>query len=216
MNRIHAPIALTGIHTDIGKTVCAAVLVRALQCDYWKPIQAGSLEHTDSDRVRELSDRITQIHPEAYRLKLAESPHSAARAEQIRIALTDLHPPVTERPLLIESAGGVCSPINDQHVVADLLAHYHWPTVLVTQHYLGSISHTVSAIDALKARGIRILGLIVNGDAHAESEQFITQYSHLPILAHITRMDELSAHNVAQQALRIAPQLAVLKEYWTL
>ena len=215
MSHAYPPIALTGIHTDIGKTVCAAVLARALQCDYWKPIQAGSLDHTDSDTVRRLSDT-TRIHPEAYRLQLAASPHTAARAEQVTIALTDLNAPATQQPLLIETAGGVCSPINDQHVVADLLAHYHWPTVLVTQHYLGSISHTVSAIDALKARGIRILGLIVNGDAHAESEQFITQYSHLPILAHITRMDELSAHNVAQQALRIAPQLAVLKEYWTL
>ena len=215
MSHAYPPIALTGIHTDIGKTVCAAVLARALQCDYWKPIQAGSLDHTDSGSVRELSGT-THIHPETYRLQLAASPHTAARAEQVTIALTDLNAPATQQPLLIETAGGVCSPINDQHVVADLLAHYHWPTVLVTQHYLGSISHTVSAIDALKARGIRILGLIVNGDAHAESEQFITQYSHLPILAHITRMDELSAHNVAQQALRIAPQLAVLKEYWTL
>ena len=215
MSHAYTPITLTGIHTDIGKTVCAAVLARALQCDYWKPIQAGSLDHTDSDTVRHLSDT-THIHPETYRLQWAASPHTAARAEQVTIALTDLNAPETQQPLLIETAGGVCSPINDQHVVADLLAHYHWPTVLVTQHYLGSISHTVSAIDALKARGTRILGLIVNGDAHAESEQFITQYSHLPILAHITRMDELSAHNVAQQALRIAPQLAVLKEYWTL
>lgn len=215
MSHAHTPIALTGIHTDIGKTVCAAVLARTLQCDYWKPIQAGSLDHTDSDTVRQLSDT-THIHPETYRLQLAASPHTAARAEQVTIALTDLNAPATQQPLLIETAGGVCSPINDQHVVADLLAHYHWPTVLVTQHYLGSISHTVSAIDALTARGIRILGLIVNGDAHAESEQFITQYSHLPILAHIARMDELSAHNVAQQALRIAPQLAVLKAYWTL
>ena len=215
MSHAYPPIALTGIHTDIGKTVCAAVLARALQCDYWKPIQAGSLDHTDSDTVRLVSDT-THTHPEAYRLQWAASPHTAARAEQVTIALTDLNAPATQQPLLIETAGGVCSPINDQHVVADLLAHYHWPTVLVTQHYLGSISHTVSAIDALKARGTRILGLIVNGDAHAESEQFITQYSHLPILAHITRMDELSAHNVAQQALRIAPQLAVLKEYWTL
>ena len=215
MSHAYTPIALTGIHTDIGKTVCAAVLARALQCDYWKPIQAGSLDHTDSDTVRQLSDT-THIHPETYRLQLAASPHTAARAEQVTIALTDLNAPAMQQPLLIETAGGVCSPINDQHVVADLLAHYHWPTVLVTQHYLGSISHTISAIDALKARGIRILGLIVNGDAHAESEQFITQYSQLPILAHIAHMDELSAQNIAQQAERIAPQLGVLKQYWTL
>ena len=215
MSHAYTPIALTGIHTDIGKTVCAAVLARALQCDYWKPIQAGSLDHTDSDTVRRLSDT-THIHPETYRLQLAASPHTAARAEQVTIALTDLNAPAMQQPLLIETAGGVCSPINDQDVVADLLAHYHWPTVLVTQHYLGSISHTISAIDALKARGIRILGLIVNGDAHAESEQFITQYSQLPILAHIAHMDELSAQNIAQQAERIAPQLGVLKQYWTL
>ena len=214
MSHAYTPIALTGIHTDIGKTVCAAVLARALQCDYWKPIQAGSLDHTDSDTVRPLSDT-THIHPETYRLQLAASPHTAARAEQVTIALTDLNAPATQQPLLIETAGGVCSPINDQHVVADLLAHYHWPTVLVTQHYLGSISHTVSAIDALKARGIRILGLIVNGDAHAESEQFITQYSGLPILAHIERMTELSESAMAQQAQRIAPNLTVLRQHWT-
>ena len=216
MSHAYPPIALTGIHTDIGKTVCAAVLVRALQCDYWKPIQAGSLERTDSDTVHQLSGTATQIHPEAYRLQLAASPHTAARAEQMSIQLSDLHAPISNRPLLIETAGGVCSPINNLHVVADLLAHYGWPTVLVAQHYLGSISHTLSAIDALKARGVRILGLIVNGDAHTESEQFITQYSQLPILAHIAHMDELSAHNVAQQAERIAPQLSVLHECWTL
>ena len=215
MNRTYTPITLTGIHTDIGKTICAAVLVRALQCDYWKPIQAGSLHHTDSDTVRELSANDTHIHPEAYRLQLAASPHSAARAEQIRIQLNDLRAPASDRPLLIETAGGVCSPINDECVVADLLVHFDWPTVLVTQHYLGSISHTLSAIDALKARGVRILGLMVKDNAHAESEQFITQYSQLPILAHIKPMSELSAHNVAQQAERIAPQLSVLQEYWT-
>ena len=119
MSHAHTPIALTGIHTDIGKTVCAAVLARALQCDYWKPIQAGSLDHTDSDTVRQLSDT-THIHPETYRLQLAASPHTAARAEQVTIALTDLNAPATQQPLLIETAGGVCSPINDQHVVADL------------------------------------------------------------------------------------------------
>ena len=211
----HTPIAIAGIHTDVGKTICAAVLVRALQCDYWKPIQAGGLDNSDSDTVRRWNET-AHIHPEAYRLQLAASPHTAARAEQMTIALTDLHAPLTDRPLLIETAGGVCSPVNEQHVVADLLAHYRWPTILVTQHYLGSISHTLSAIDALNARGVAILGLLINGDADDASEQFITQYSGLPILAHIARMDELSAHNVAQQALRIAPQLAVLKEYWTL
>ena len=214
MSHAYTPITLTGIHTDIGKTVCAAVLARALQCDYWKPIQAGSLDHTDSDTVRRLSDT-TRIHPEAYRLQLAASPHTAARAEQVTIALTDLYAPLTDRPLLIETAGGVCSPVNEQHVVADLLAHYRWPTVLVTQHYLGSISHTLSAIDALNARGVAILGLLINGDADDSSEQFITQYSGLPILAHIERMTELSESAMAQQAQRIAPQLTVLRQHWT-
>ena len=210
----YTPIALTGIHTDVGKTICAAVLVRALQCDYWKPIQAGGLDNSDSDTVR-CWNETAHIHPEAYRLQLAASPHTAARAEQVTIALTDLHAPLTDRPLLIETAGGVCSPVNEQHVVADLLAHYRWPTILVTQHYLGSISHTLSAIDALNARGVAILGLLINGDADDSSEQFITQYSGLPILAHIERMTELSESAMAQQAQRIAPNLTVLRQHWT-
>ncbi len=213
-HKSHTPIAIAGIHTDVGKTICAAVLVRALQCDYWKPIQAGGLGNSDSDTVRRWNET-AHIHPEAYQLQLAASPHTAARAEQMTIALTDLHAPLTDRPLLIETAGGVCSPVNEQHVVADLLAHYRWPTVLVTQHYLGSISHTLSAIDALNARGVAILGLLINGDVDDASEQFITQYCGLPILAHIERMAELSESAMAQQAQRIAPQLTVLRQHWT-
>ena len=211
------PLVITGIHTDIGKTVCAAVLARALQCDYWKPIQAGALDNSDSQHVQRWSGLPAEhIHAEAFRLSLAASPHIAAHAEGIDIELSDLAPPNATRPLLIETAGGVCSPINPRQVVADLLAHYHWPTVLVVRHYLGSISHTLSAIDALNARGVRILGLIVSGDAHADSEQFITEYSQLPILAHIPRLNPLSNEAIAAQAEPLRSALPSELIHWSL
>ena len=209
------PLALTGIHTDIGKTICSAVLVQALGCDYWKPIQAGSLAHTDTLRVRELITRTDVcLHPEAHRFDLAASPHIAAQVQNTVITIDDCSPPHTTRPLLIETAGGVCSPMTMQHTVADVLAHFGWPTVLVVRHYLGSISHTLCAIDALNIRGVRLMGIIVSGQANTDSEQFITAYAHTRILARVDELPQITPEHINVQAHRFAQNLPSELHAW--
>ena len=208
-------LALTGIHTDIGKTICSAVMVQALGCDYWKPIQAGELAHSDTLRVHELITRTDVcLHPEAHRLEQAASPHAAARAEHTVLALNDFTPPQTTRPLLIETAGGVCSPMTQQHTVADVLAHFAVPTLLVVRHYLGSISHTLSAIDALNARGVHLLGLMVNGESNTDSEQFISEYTRVPILARIDELLHISRDSIQIQAEQLAHKLPAALAPW--
>ena len=209
-------LALTGIHTDIGKTICSAVMVQALGCDYWKPIQAGGLAHSDTLRVRELITRTDVcLHPEAHQFERAASPHAAARAENTYVHLDDLSPPYTTRPLLIETAGGVCSPMTQQHTVADVLAHFAVPTLLVVRHYLGSISHTLSAIDALNTRGVHLLGLLVNGEPNSDSEQFISEYARVPILARIDELPHISRTSIHMQAQRLAHKLPPELRPWS-
>ena len=208
-------LALTGIHTDIGKTICSAVMVQALGCDYWKPIQAGELAHSDTLHVRTLITRTDVcLHPEAHRFECAASPHVAAHAENIMVHLDDLTPPHTARPLLIETAGGVCSPMTQQHTVADVLAHFALPTLLVVRHYLGSISHTLSAIDALSTRGVRVLGLLVNGESNTDSEQFISEYTRVPILARIDELLHISRDSIQTQAEQLAHKLPAALAPW--
>lgn len=190
--------ALLGIHTDVGKTVCAAILTETLGCDYWKPIQAGTTESTDRERVSTwVNNSYSTIHPEAYLLRTPCSPHAAARMEGIYIDMTKLGNLPTDKPLLIETAGGVMSPINDECVVADWIAHFKWPAVLVVSHYLGSISHTLSAIESIRSRGITLLGLIFNGSPHPESEQLILNYTKAPLLGRIPQLKPLDAQHIA-------------------
>lgn len=210
-----SPIAVSGIHTEVGKTLCSAVLVQALGCDYWKPIQAGSLNHSDTMQVRAWVERDdVAFLPERHRLTLAASPHLAAQQQGVRIEIGDFVPSQSPRPLLIETAGGVCSPINHRHTVADLLAQYGWSTVLVVRHYLGSISHTVSAVDALRARGVGIVGLMINGERDAASEQFIDDYCQLPTLAHIPDLPECNRAAASRCAAALRADLPLALHDW--
>ncbi|TDR32010.1 dethiobiotin synthase [Hydromonas duriensis] len=210
----HTPLALVGIHTDIGKTITGAVLTQALGCDYWKPVQAGGLSHTDSDVLREcVSNPRSRIYPEAFRLTTAASPHVAARLDNINIHIADVQPPSSDC-LLIETAGGVMSPMTSTETVADVVAHNSWACMLVVQHYLGSISHTLSAVTALRSRGITPLGLIINGERQPDSEQFICDYTELPILAHIPHFEQLTPHFIAQAAQQLRLQLPAAFSPW--
>ena len=201
------PLALTGIHTDIGKTIVAAVLTQALGCAYWKPVQAGGLAHSDSDVVRELNAHPQcTIHPEAFRLHTAASPHVAAQIDGVDMGLNDFTPPDSTR-LLIETAGGVMSPMTSQHTVADVVAHQGWAAALVVQHYLGSINHTLAAIESLRARGVNLIGLIVNGESNADSEQFICDYAHIRVLVRIPFLPTLNRDSISHAAHGLRAQL---------
>jgi dethiobiotin synthetase len=184
-------IAIAGIHTGIGKTVCSSVMCQALGYDYFKPVQAGDLAHTDSDFIRNtVSVTSTKIFPENYLLNTPASPHYAAQLDGLVIDIKKLILPETESGLIVETAGGIMSPLNETMVNTDLLTHFNLPVILVSKHYLGSINHTLCSIELLKAKGIRLLGIVFNGDYNEPSEKYILKYSGLPHLFSIPSFEE--------------------------
>jgi len=187
-------IAITGIHTGIGKTVCSAVICQALGFDYWKPVQAGDLEHTDSMFIaRHVGHPRSVIHPERYRLKTAASPHYAAALEGTEITREDFVLPVTGNGLVVETAGGLMSPLARNFLNLDLVAHLGLPAVLVSNNYLGSINHTLMSHAALAARDIRVLGIVFVGDQVPASESFILDHTgctRLFSIPHFTHLDK--------------------------
>lgn len=179
-------IFVTGIGTDVGKTVVSAILTEALEADYWKPVQAGDLESSDSIKVKDLiSNTKTIIHPEGIQLSEPMSPHAAAEIDNVEINLDDFKIPETDNNLIIEGAGGLMVPLNDKDLIIDLIKELDVEVVLVSQNYLGSINHTILSIEVLKSRGLKVIGVIFNGDENAETEKYILNYSGLKCLGRI-------------------------------
>lgn len=189
---------ITGIGTDVGKTVVSAIVVKALGADYWKPVQCGDLDNTDSMKVQSLTG--CAVHPEAYRLELPMSPHAAAEAEGVGIDLGQIRLPHSERPLLVEGAGGIFVPLNDRHTMLDLMQQLNIPVIVVSRHYLGSINHTLMTLEVLKQHGIQIAGVLFNGDAQATSESIITKLSSVKVLGRIPVLDEVNPASVSMVA----------------
>jgi len=199
-------IFVTGIGTGVGKTVVSAILTEALHADYWKPIQAGNLEDPDTKTVQHLiSNSVSTLHPEAYRLTQPLSPHAAAAIDNVVIDLQKLcsSAPVTSNQyLIIEGAGGAMSPVNDSSVMIDLMQCFEAEAVIVSQHYLGSINHTLLTIDALKKRNAPLLGIIFNGEPNQQSENFIMKYSGIKVIGSIKRENALNKQIIFDYAKR--------------
>ncbi|MGL5112516.1 MAG: dethiobiotin synthase, partial [Flavobacterium sp.] len=141
---------ITGIGTDVGKTVVAAIITQALEADYWKPIQAGDLDHSDSHKVKGyVSNPKTVFHPNSYALQTPASPHYAAELDEITIDVAQIKEPVTDNHLVIEGAGGILVPLNATDTIADLIQP-DYKVMVVSRHYLGSINHTLLTIEALQ------------------------------------------------------------------
>jgi len=180
-------VFVTGIGTDVGKTIVAAILTEALQADYWKPIQCGSLELTDTERVKRLVEsKQTFFHPEAYRLKTPASPHYAAEVEGAKINWGRLKVPETENTLVIEGAGGLLVPFNYKgESMFDMAKNWDAEVVIVSRNYLGSINHTLLTIKVLENSGIKVLGLIFNGESNQSTEEVILKTTKVPLLGRI-------------------------------
>lgn len=179
-------LIVAGIGTEIGKTVTSAILVEALEADYWKPVQSGALEDSDTETVRRLiSNTTTRFHPEAYRLTQPLSPHAAAEIDGVRIEMSRINVPDSDNTLIIELAGGLMVPLNDRDLTIDWVAQSGLPVVLVSRNYLGSINHTLLSVEACRNRKIPLLGLIINGPSVPATEQFILNYSGLQCLGRI-------------------------------
>jgi dethiobiotin synthetase len=186
------PLFVTGIGTGIGKTLISAILVEKLKADYWKPVQSGDLDSSDTLKVKSLvSNTISVFHPEAYRLTQPYSPHKSAAIDGITIEPEKFILPQTSNTLIIEGAGGLMVPLNDWFLMIDLIKQLDAEVILVSQNYLGSINHTLLSIDALKHRHIPIKGIIFNGQEDNSSETFILNYSKLKKLGHILQLERI-------------------------
>jgi dethiobiotin synthetase len=187
-------LVVVGTDTGVGKTTFAAALVGALDGVYWKPVQAGDLDQTDSDTVLRLSGLAPgQILPEAYRLKTPASPHLAAEIDGITIDPGMLVLPECDRPLIVEGAGGLLVPLTREITYIDVIARWNIPVVLCARTTLGTINHSLLSIEALRARGIALVGIAFIGDENIESERIIVdmgrtrRLGRLPHLAPLTR-----------------------------
>jgi dethiobiotin synthetase len=176
---------ITGIGTDVGKTVASAIVVEALQADYWKPIQAGDLDFSDTHKVKsQISNTKNQFHHNAYALNTPASPHYAAQLDGIVIDLNKIKEPKTDNHLVIEGAGGILVPLNDSDCIIDLIQK-DYKVIVVSRHYLGSINHTLLTIEALKSRKISVAGIIFSGDENKATEEIILKKSGAKFIGRI-------------------------------
>lgn len=190
-------LVVTGTDTDVGKTVFAAALTRALDAFYWKPIQAGLDCATDSAAVAALGVSPERLLPEAYRLATPCSPHRAAELDGVTIDPARLDPPDIPSALVIEGAGGALVPITRDQLFADLFARWQLPTVIVARTALGTINHSLLTIEALRHRSVPILGVAFTGDANEDSEATIAQIGGVRRLGRLPHLDPLDATTLA-------------------
>jgi dethiobiotin synthetase len=188
---------ITGIGTEIGKTVVSAIVTEYLQADYWKPVQSGDLHWTDTMKVQSLiSNTKSVFHPERHRLNAPLSPHASAALDGVQIKLSDFTLPQTSNHLVVEGAGGLMVPLNEHDVLLDLIQQLQIPVILVSRNYLGSINHTLLSFDALKQRNIPIAGIVFNGEPNPASESFIENYTQLPVLFRVGNLDDITPESI--------------------
>ncbi len=192
---------IAGIGTGVGKTLVSAIVTEALEADYWKPVQAGDLEQSDTLTVKGLvTNSKTYFHPEAYRLNSSMSPHAAAEIDEVIIRTEALTLPETNNHLIVELAGGVMVPLTNSLLNIDLLSAWKVPVLLVSQNYLGSINHTLLTIEALRSRDIPIFGMVFNGLENKSTETLILNYTQIPCLLRIPKLDAVTPRVVKQLA----------------
>ncbi|MDR6756923.1 dethiobiotin synthetase [Mycoplana sp. BE70] len=190
---------ITGTDTGIGKTVFSAALTDALEAFYWKPVQSGLENETDSETVRRLG-RIpsARIHPEAYRLRTPASPHLGASIDGVRIDFETLAPPVVDAPLVIEGAGGLLVPLTERVVFADVFARWQIPVILCARTGLGTINHTLLSLEALRARCIPIFGVAFIGEPQEDTQTILAELGGVRSLGRLPKLDPVTPQSLRQ------------------
>lgn len=202
-------IFVTGISTEVGKTIASAIITEALEADYWKPIQAGDLGHSDSHKIAQLiSNKKTVIHKNSYALKTPMSPHAAASIDGINIQLDQIKEPQTANHLVIEGAGGLLVPINQKETVLDLIKPTY-EVVIVSRHYLGSINHSLLTIGWLKDRGFNV-SIFFSGDEHPTTEEIILSKTGIPCIGRISEEQSFDAELIRKYATQFRESLMAL------
>ena len=175
---------ITGISTDVGKTIASAILVEALEADYFKPVQAGDLHNSDTHKVERLvSNPKSKFHPNSYALNTPMSPHGAAEIDNLTIDLKSITRPKTKNHLVIEGAGGLLVPLNEKDTILDLIEKKD-KVVVVSRHYLGSINHSLLTINTLKEKGFDV-AVIYSGDEHPSTESIIEKMTGVKVIGRI-------------------------------
>lgn len=193
-------IMVAGIGTDVGKTIVSAILTTLVKGDYWKPIQCGDEENSDTSTMKKWLDSTYTIHAPAYSLKAPLSPHHAARLESTSINLDSITLPQTTRSLVIEGVGGILVPLTQKTSSIDLFKSWDCQWVIVSKHYLGSINHTLLTLEALKRLGLPILGIIFNGEPNPDSESAILDISQVPVLGRLLPEANLNPQTIQRYA----------------
>lgn len=214
---MNTPIFITGIGTDIGKTLVSAIITEALEADYWKPIQAGFTNGTDAQIISSLiSNKISVVHPELYKFSLPASPHIAAREEKIEIELVKLFQRTQElqlqingKCLLIEGAGGLLVPLHKNVLMVDFIRLLQARVILVSRNYLGSINHSLLTAAFCRSNNINVLGWIFT-DSYMRYEDEIVEWSGFPKIATIPKLEHISKQTIHAEAKRLKPMLITL------
>jgi len=175
---------VTGISTEVGKTIASAIVTEALQADYWKPIQAGELDNCDTNKTTKLvSNKQSNFHPNSYALRTPMSPHAAAEIDGIEIDLSKIKEPKTKNNLVIEGAGGLLVPVNNAETILDIIKS-DYKVIVVSRHYLGSINHTLLTIKLLQEKGFDV-SIIFSGEAHKTTEEIIQKMTNVSVIGRI-------------------------------
>lgn len=201
---------IIGIGTEVGKTVVSAIVTEALEADYFKPIQAGDLDYSDTHKVKDLiSNSKSKFFNNAYALKTPMSPHAAAEMDNIEIQLEKIKRPKTQNNLVIEGAGGLLVPLNSKDCIIDLIDKTD-KIILVSRHYLGSINHTLLSVEALKSRGFSNIGIIFSGDEHPTTERIILEKTGLFCIGRISEEKSFSKDVILKYAQELKLNLEKL------
>tara|TARA_B100000700_G_C14612433_1_gene654208 strand:- start:41 stop:682 length:642 start_codon:yes stop_codon:yes gene_type:complete len=200
MKQINRGLIVCGTDTDVGKTIVSSLLVQGLNAIYWKPIQSGIENGTDTNRVCELLD-LSQDRwiPEVYKFQSAVSPHWAAEIDNQRINPSLLHLPRVSNPLIIETAGGLMVPLNREFLQIDQLQSWGLDILLVARSGLGTLNHTLLSIEALRKRNINIFGLILNGPLHKDNPKTLEEFGDVPIIAQLPILKSINSHTLADE-----------------
>nr|WP_299487093.1 dethiobiotin synthase [uncultured Allomuricauda sp.] len=192
-------IFVTGISTEVGKTIASAIVVEALEADYWKPVQAGDLDNSDRHKIKDLiSNDRTNVHKNSYALNTPMSPHAAAEIDGITLNLDKLSPPETDNHLVVEGAGGLLVPLNDKDTILDLIQP-DYKVIVVSRHYLGSINHSLLTIEKLQEKNLKV-GIIFSGNEHPTTESIILKKTGVIFLGRINEETHFNKHVVKKYA----------------
>lgn len=197
-------IIITGISTDVGKTVVSAIVAEALKASYWKPVQAGDLDNSDSIKVNNYTSNVSVL-AERFKLSQPMSPHAAAFIDDVVIGRNDFQLPQVSGNLIVEGAGGIMVPLNSTGLTfTDVISDWNLPTIVVSRHYLGSINHTLLTIEVLKSKGVKIAGIIFVGDENKATEEIILSNANVKMITRIPMTKEINKAFILEQSKNTA------------